>query len=555
MWWKAKTKRTGDQTRPRVVILGSGYGGVYAALGLQKAARRGQIELSMVGRENFFLFQPMLAEVVSGSIEPPHILNPIRRLIQFANFSKAEIEAIDIEGRNVVIRYSDDAHFHHIPYEHLIIAIGSSTDLTSLPGMAEHAFPFKTMGDALLLRDQLVAVLEGAEVEDDPEEKREMLTFVVVGGGYTGVEVAAEINDFVREACKYYRRVDRQEVKTILLQGGSRILPELAEDLARFSHRVLERRGIEVRLDTRIKGATAQSALLNNGDVIPTRTLVAAVGAAPNRLLDSIPCPRDPRGRIVVDETLAVVGHEGIWAVGDCAAVPDVRKGGTCPPTAQYALREAKHLARNVLATIRGGSVRPFSYRGLGIFVPLGRFSAAAQVLGLKVSGILAWWLYRTFYLFQLPRFERKVRVLIDWTLELIFRRDIVQLDVTRSGGVSRAHYEGGETIFHQGDLARNFYIVLSGEVMVSREHDGQEASVATLGSGEYFGEMSLLRGVRHTASVRALTPVDVLIMSGADFTSLADSSTRFSELLSGVMRQREHGGDVPAPPAGSGSR
>ena len=537
----------GIETRrpPRVVILGGGYGGVYTALALQKAARRGQIELSLVSRDNFFLFQPMLAEVVSGNIEPPHIVNAIRRLCRFTNVHQAEIEAVDVETRHVVISYPDQPRYHHIPYDHLVIAVGSSTDLSMLPGVAEHAFPFRTLGDALFLRNHMIGVLEMAEVEEEPEKKRALLTFMVAGAGYTGVEVAAEISDFTREAARSYRHVEPHEIKVILLQGGNRILPELSEELASFSHRLLERRGTEVRLNTRIASATPESAILSDGVTVPTRTLVAAIGAAPNRLLDKLPYPRDRRGRLVVDETLSAPGYPGVWALGDCAAIPDQRTGGTCPPTAQYALREAKHVAGNILADIKGSKLRPFSHRSLGVFVPLGRFSAAVEVPGFKVSGFPAWWLYRTYYLYQLPRLERKLKVLLDWNLALLFRRDIVQQDITRSQRTFRAHYEPGQIIFQQGNLARSFYIVLSGEVQVVREQDGRETEVAVLGPGEYFGEIALLRGIRRTASVRAVTAVDVLTMSAVDFNALAASSTQFGELLATVMRERLSGTDV----------
>ena len=535
---------------PRVVVLGGGYGGVYAALKLQKAAKRGEIELSLISRDNYFLSQPMLAEVVSGSIEPPHIVNPIRRLLPQASFHQAEIESVETDSRNVVINYhGDNTHFDSIPYDHLVIAVGSGTDLSNLPGMAEHAFPFKTMGDAFFLRNHLIGVLEQAEVEADPGLKSELLTFLVVGAGYTGVEVAAEINSFVREAAKSYRHIDQHDVRVMLLHRGSRILPVLNDKLAAFSHGVLERRGLEIRLGTSIKGATAQSAILDDGTVIQTRTLVAAIGSAPNPLLDKTPVGRDQRGRVVVDETLAVPGHPGIWAVGDCAAVPDLHGGGTCPPTAQYALRQARHLARNILAEIKGNALRPFSHKNLGVFVPLGRFSAAADVLGIKLSGILAWWLYRTYYLLQLPRLERKLRVVTDWTLELAFRRDIVQIDTFRSHGISRAHYETGELIYREGDLARNFYTILSGRVQVVRQQAEGESLVASLEAGEYFGEMSLLQGLRHSASVRALTPTDVLIMSGPDFKALAGSSIYFGETLAEVMRRRLSDSGEPIEP------
>ena len=539
----------GDKHPPRVVILGGGYGGVYTALGLRRAARQGDIQLSLVSRDNFFLFQPMLAEVVSGSIEPPHIVNPIRRLCSHCDFHQAEIEDIDLEGRKVAIRYPDHSDFHYLPFDHLVIAVGGSTDLSVIPGLAEHSFSFKTLGDAIALRGHLISVLEKADVEDDLELKRRLLTFVVAGGGYTGVEVAAEISGFIREAAKSYRHVDPAEAQILLLQGNSRILPELGEGQAAFSHRVLERRGLEIRLNTRVSGATAESVILDDGSTVEAGTLVAAVGAAPNRLLDKLPCPRDPRGRLEVDQSLSVPGYLGLWAVGDCAAIPDRVKGGTCPPTAQYALKEARHLARNVLAAVRGSSGRPFTHKSLGVVVPLGRFSGAAQVLGVNVSGLLAWWLYRTYYLLQLPRLERKIKVLIDWNLELVFRRDIVHLDINRSERVSPSHFTPGQIIFNQGDLARGFFIILDGQVQVLRQRDDVEEIVATLGPGEYFGEISLLYGVRHTATVRALTTVDLLRMGGRDFTALATSSTQFRGLLSEVMRERlaESGLDNPS--------
>ena len=525
---------------PRIVILGGGYGGIYTALKLQKAARRGRIHLSLISEENYFLAHPMLAEVVSGSIEPPHIVNPIRRMLPHIDFHQARIQAVEVEGRTVVInKHGGSTTYNRIPFDHLVIAVGSRTDLSRLPGMAEHAFPFKTLGDAFFLRNQLISVLEEAEVETEPQAKQELLTFVVAGGGYTGVEVASEINSFTREAAKSYRQIDPSEIKVILLHRGSRILPVLPDRLAEFSHRVMERRGVEVRIGTSIMGATAQSAILGNGETISTRTLVVALGSAPNPLLDALPGAKGTRGRLLVDDTLSVPDCPGIWAVGDCAAVPDVRTGQTCPPTAQYAIRQARHVARNILASVNGKSLRPFSHRNLGVFVPLGRFSGAAEVLGIKVSGFIAWWLYRSFYLYQLPRLERKVRVITDWTLELFFHRDIVQMDIARSQGISRAHYASGHTIYRQGELARNFYTILAGQAAVVRSENGVESPVATLGVGEYFGEVSLLQGGRHTASVRALATTDLLVMSGPDFKALAASSTQFAETLADVMQRR----------------
>jgi NADH dehydrogenase len=311
---------------------------------------------------------------------------------------------------------------------------------------------------------------------------------------------------------------------------------------------VLERRGIEIRLKTRVAGATAEGVVLDDGSSIPARTLVAAIGAAPNRVLEKLPCPRDQKGRLIVDASLAVAGYPGLWSVVDCAAVPDTVKDGTCPPTAQYAVREARHLAKNILAAVQGSTMKPFACKSLGVFVPLGRFSGAAQIMGVNVSGLLAWWMYRTYYLFQLPRMKRKIQVFIDWNLELLFRRDIVHLDITRSQQTTRSHYEPGQIVFNQGDLARGFFIILDGQVEVVRQREGVEELVATLGPGEYFGEISLLFGVRHTATIRALTTVDLLIMNGNDFTALANSSSDFRNLLGGVMRQRLSDWGVESP-------
>ena len=533
---------------PGVVILGGGYGGVYTALGLQKAARKGLIHLSMVSRDNFFLSQPMLAEVVSGSIEPPHIVSPIRRLCPQCDFHQAEVEDIDLGRRRVVIRYPEQASYQYIPFDHLVIAVGGSTDLSMIPGMTAHSFSFKTLGDAIGLRSHLIGVLERADVEEDPEWKQRLLTFVVAGGGYTGVEVAAEMNEFVREASRSYRHVDPSEAKVLLLQGASRLLPELDEGLAAFSHRVLERKGIEIRLNTRVAGATAEGVVLNDGSRISARTVVAAIGASGNRLLVKLPGPKDQRGRQVVDTSLAVPGYPGLWAIGDCTAIPDQAKDGTSPPTAQFAMREAKHLAKNILAAVRGNTIKPFAYNSMGVFVPLGRFSGAAQIMGVNVSGFRAWCLYRAFYLFQLPRLKRKIQVLIDWGLELVFRRDIVHLDITRSEQTTRSHYEPGQIVCSQGNLARGFFIILDGQVEVVRERDGIAETVATVGPGEYFGEVSLLYGVTHTATIQALTSLDLLIMNGNDFTALANSSSDFRDLLGGVMRERLSGAGVESP-------
>ncbi len=523
---------------PSVVILGGGYGGVHAAIELQRAAKRGEIELTLISRDNFFLFQPMLAEVISGAISPLNVVSPVRRIVPHANVHQAEIEFVDTDERTVAIRYPGHARLTYVKYDHLIFAIGSATDLSQFHGVEEHALPFKTLGDAIRLRNHLISMLEAADVEEDPFEKHCILTFVIAGGGYTGVEVTSEINEFLRVASKSYRNVDPDEFRVILLHRSGRILPELGERLANLSHRLLEKRGIYIRLHTSLVGATGASALLANDVYIPTKTLVATIGASPNPILSDLTCELE-RGRLVVDDTLAVQGGENLWAVGDCALVPDALRGGFCPPTAQFALRQAKQAAQNVLASIRGMPTKTFRYKSRGVFVPLGGFAAACQSFGVEMSGFIAWWLYRTFYLLQLPRIERRLRVVTDWTMDLIFPPDIVKVDIDRPHGTSRQHYEAGEYIYSRGDIAQDFYVIISGEVEVLHEQDGNETQVAELGVGEYFGEMSLLRNAPRSSSVRANTRVELLVMTGEDFLALASSSLLFGDMLREVVRER----------------
>ena len=532
---------------PSVVILGGGYGGIYAALNLQKAAKNGEIRLTLISRENFFLLQPMLAEVISGSISPSNVVSPVRRLVSHAEVHQAEIEYVDTANNDVAIRYPNHSRLTHIHYDYLVFAVGSATDLSQFPGVQEHALPFKTLGDALRLRSHLIKMLEAADVEDDPFFKRRSLTFVIAGGGYTGVEVTAEINEFLRVASKSYRNIGPDDFRVILLHRSARILPELGERLATLSHNLLEKRGIAIRLHAQLVSATAQTAVLANDVFIPTNTLVATIGAAPNPVLAGVPCERE-RGRMVVDDTLAVQGIDNLWAVGDCAYVPDVLRGGACPPTAQFARREATTAAQNILATIRGKPTKPFRYKSRGVFVPLGGFAAAAETLGLDFSGFIAWWMYRSFYLMQIPRMERKFRVVTDWTLDLIFPGDIVNMDVDQPTGTSRCHYEAGEYIYEQGDIAQDFYVVLNGEVEITRPNPdgrGNDMIVANLRRGEYFGEMSLLNQERRTSNVRARTHVELLVMSGEDFTALAYSSSLFGNLLDTVIEQRRGSGGV----------
>jgi NADH dehydrogenase len=508
----------------RILILGGGFGGVYTALTLEKLLkreiRRGDVELGLVSRENYMVFQPMLPEVISGSIGILDTITPIRRLCPNTNLYTRTVESIDFDHRSVTATAGFGSRQHHLHWDHLVLALGNVTSFAGQPGLAEYALPFKYLGDALALRNRIIQTLEEADIEQDPELRRALLTFVVAGGGFSGVEAVAELNDFVRAAARSFRNVDAREIRVILVHAGGVILPELPASLGTFAQRILMKRGVEIRFNTRLAGATGDAALLQGGDRIPTRTLVSTVPSGPNPVIAMLPVKME-RGRVVVDEGLAVTDYPGVWAVGDCAAIRDARTGEPCPPTAQHATREAQCVARNIVATLRGQPRAAFSFKALGKMGALGRRSAVAEIFGVKVSGFLAWWLWRTIYLMKLPGLDRKIRVATDWTLDFILPPDIVQLETRRALGVRREYFEPGQVIFREGDRGDWLYVVTEGEVEVVREGAGGATSLRRLGRGECFGEIALVSDRPRSATVRAVSASNVLAVDRDAFQAL----------------------------------
>jgi len=509
----------------RILILGGGFGGVYTALTLERLLRRdlrrGTVEIALVNRENYIVFQPMLPEVISGSIGLVDTISPIRRLCPNTNLYTRPIEKIDIQRKHILTAAGLGTRPCELEYDHLVIALGNVTNLADLPGLAEHALPFKYLGDALTLRNRVIQTLEEAAIEPDPQVRRALLTFVVAGGGFSGVEVVAELNDFVRAVARNFRHLNTNDIRVILVHAGELIFPELPRSLAEFAQRLLNKRGVEVRLRTRLAGATAEVALLEGGERIATRTLVSTVSSVPNPLVAALPVKKE-RGRIVVDGYLAVPDYLGVWAAGDCAFVVDGGSGKPCPPTAQHAIRQARSLAGNLVAALRGTAKTRFVFTARGKMASLGHRSAVAEILGVTVSGFLAWWLWRTIYLMKLPGLDRKIRVAADWTLDLILPPDIVQLAAERPRAIGWEHFEPNETIFREGDWGDSLYIIVEGEVEITRDVPGRGSLLlGRLGRGECFGELGLLRQMPRSATVRTLTRVNVLVMDRGAFQAL----------------------------------
>jgi NADH:quinone reductase (non-electrogenic) len=419
-------------SRTRILVLGGGFGGVYTALHLERTiGRYADVEITLVSRENFFLFTPMLHEVASCDLDVTHIVSPLRTLLHRTDFVVGDVESIDLVHRSVVVVHGFDEHRHVLEYEHLVIALGSVTNFYGLPGLDARALTMKSLGDAIHLRNRVIATLEEGDTECSAGGDG-LLTFVVAGGGFAGVETMAGINDFVREALRFYPRLTPERVRMVLVHPGPVILPELGPELGAYAQRKLATRGIEILTNTRVTGVTEAGVALGDGRGIATRLLVWTAGTSPHPLIHELPCQLD-RGRIVVDSSLAVPGFPGVWALGDCAVVPDLRTGGTHPPTAQHALREARTAAGNIAGALRGRQPKSFDFRTIGQLAAIGRRTGVARVFGLNFSGFIAWWLWRTIYLSKLPRFEKKVRVAIDWTLDLLFARDFVQFLTVRA--------------------------------------------------------------------------------------------------------------------------
>ena len=421
-----------QKSKTRILILGGGFGGLYTALELEKRlARRSDVEVTLVNRQNFSLFTPMLHEVAASDLDAADIVNPMRKLLRRVQFFAGNVEAIDLNGKKVLVSHGDGRHEHELPYDHLVLALGSVPNFFNLPGVAERSLTMKSLDDAIALRSRLIEHLEEADFECCPEARESLLTFVVAGGGFAGIETIAGINDFLREAVRFYPNLGEEMIRIVLVEYAPAILPELGSKLGAYAEKKLSHRGVEFRLKTAVASMSPAGVTLSDGTFIKTATLIWTAGTAPNPLLAALPCSKE-KGRVIADATMEVPAFPGVWALGDCAAIRDPKSGKPYPPTAQHALRQGKVLARNLEAAIRGGTKRPFIFSTIGQLAAIGRRAGVANILGVNFSGFIAWWLWRSIYLSKLPRLEKKLRVALGWSLDLLFSKDLVQLRTAR---------------------------------------------------------------------------------------------------------------------------
>jgi NADH dehydrogenase len=418
-----------------VVIAGGGFGGFYAARTLERVLPPQAARITLVNDVNFMLYTPLLPGAAAGTLEPRHVVVPLREELRRTHLRLGTVLSGAPAAKTLQVRTLKGT-VEELSYDHLVVALGSVSRTLPIPGLAEHGIGFKSLPEAIELRNHVLRTLEVAETLEDPEERKKWLTYVFVGAGYAGLEGLAELQDFAADVIDLYPRCRTQGMRWILVEARERVMPEIPPDLAEFATRQLRGRGIAIRTGTTLESVTDEAVRLSGGEVIPTRTLVWTAGVKPHPVIARLGLPLDGTGRIRVDRTLKVDGYEDVWALGDAAAVPDpARKGqASTPPTAQHAIRQGKLAGRNVAAAIGDGKVKPFKFKTKGVFVDMGQGQAVATTLGIKWRGVAAWWLARSYHLAMLPGTKRKWRLLVDWNIGLIFGRDGSEL-----GGLGRA--------------------------------------------------------------------------------------------------------------------
>jgi NADH dehydrogenase len=419
--------------KTKVVIAGGGFAGLYAAKYLDKhLARKSDVEVTLIARENFILFTPMLHEVAAGDLAPSDIVNPLRRILRHVNVVEADVAGVDLAARKVRCLHGLDRSELEFEFDHLLLALGSETNFFDNAGIRDWSVTMKNLSDAALLRNRMVAFLEEASLEKDTAARRQWLTFVIAGGGFAGAETAGAVNDFVRETVRFYPQVGEEEIRVAIIHPGKYLLPELGEELGRYAEQKLRERNVEIIKGARVASYDGWTVTLNDGISIPAATLVWTAGVKPSPVIATLRVAKE-RGRILADEYLQVRGFPGVWAAGDCAAVPDGYETGKFhPPTAQHGMREALTAARNIERSILDQELEPFRYRTMGMLASIGHHTGVASFFGLKFSGFIAWWMWRSVYLAKLPRLVKKLRVMMAWTLDLLFGREIEQMITLR---------------------------------------------------------------------------------------------------------------------------
>lgn len=531
-----------------VLILGGGFAGIYCAQRLLKRLRGTGRSVALVSDENHMVFQPMLAEVVGGSLSPRHVVNPVRLLCKGADVFRGTVRDVDLEGRGVLLDGGSHSPNVSLTFDHLVFALGADVNLSRIPGMAEHAHLVRNVGDAMKLRATIISRMEEANLLESADARGALLRFAVVGGGYSGVEVAGQMMDLLRSVCRYYENINPDEVSVTLIHGGGKLLPMLSPRLGDYTGRTLERMGVRIMFDSRVRAVTASSVTLADDRKLSAATVVCTVGNAPHPLVlklgESGGLPVE-KGHIAVEDTGRVRGRPNLWSAGDCSVFPKAG-GGFCPETAQFAFRQGRLLGDNIAAGIQGGALKPFKFTGLGELASIGHRTAVAEIMGFHFSGFIAWFLWRSIYLMKLPGFDRKLRVMIEWAFDLFFPRDINLLTPQYSTPLEEVHLETGDPLFRRGEPASSFYAVKRGRVDIT---DEKGRIVKSENAGGHFGERALMEDHIWRYDATAREPTSLVAISDRTFQKLIviDSLRKLLVRTAETYDTREEIGEVLA--------
>jgi NADH:ubiquinone reductase (H+-translocating) len=530
-------EKTPAGTPPRVVIVGGGFAAVQFAKTLRGKLPPSQCEILLFNSENHMVFHPLLADVAGASINIDAAATPLRQMLPKVECRTERVQRIHLDTSEITFT-DGGGTLNHLHYDHVVIACGAESNLSIIPGMTEHAFAFKVMRDAIDLRQHVVSQMEQAEATRDPQRRRWHLSFIIVGAGFSGVEVAGEINELVRSSTRFYHNFRREDVVVSMVHPKDHILPEVAPTLAEFARKKMERAGITMVLNTRAVAATQEGVTLSDGRMLTGGTVVCTIGTAPSPLVQYLDVPKE-RGRILTEPDMRIKGHTNAWALGDCALIINAYDNKPSLTTGQFAERHGRQAALNLVRVFKGEPTRPFRFKALGELCSIGGYQAVAEMFGMHISGFVAWFLWRGVYLFKLPTWSRRFKVALDWTWDLLFPRDLGFLNSDNTATqFTHAYYRQGDFIQKQGDPARVFSVIEEGEaeVLISDGPDEPEKVVAVLGKGDFFGNAALLENRPHQTSIRARTVVRLHQASAALFSEMAGSFAPLRELLANAI-------------------
>jgi NADH dehydrogenase len=525
--------------KKRIIVAGGGFAGVKCAEALCRELPHDGSEVVLFNDENHLVFSPLLAEVVGSSISPMDVVVPLRQLLPRLYCRTETLQGIDL-AKNEIEFDGDDCQGVRMQYDQLVIACGNVTNLSVVPGMADHAYPLKTVGDAAALRSHIIEEMEKAEVCSNSERRKWHLTFLVVGGGFSGAEAAGEINDLVRSSCCYFKNFREQDVSVVLIHSREQILPEITSSLRDFARKKMEKAGVSMILNARVALATPEGVGLQGGKFLKGGTIVCTIGSSASPVIERLQVPKE-KGRLLTEPDMRLRGQSNVWAIGDCAMIINAHDGQPSPTTGQFAERQGTQCAQNILRVMSGEATKPFSFKQLGELCSIGGHSAVADLFGIHLSGFIAWFVWRGVYLFKLPTWARRLQVGFDWGWLLLFPRDLAHIRTRPTDRVSHAHYEQGDYIIRKGDVPTNFYVIEKGEVEVVRANPNQAGGevIAVLGRGSFFGEKALLSNEPRVADVRARSAVEVLVLGKSVFTQISGALAPLQEALAQALNRR----------------